>query len=583
MEQKELKFLQGEYWYGGAVNDGYLLPLSRESEYELNFDFNDTYNQINPLYVSSKGRYIWLEKGGRIHFQKGVIVINAEEIEIDDSGKNLMEAQQNAAKKHFRANGKKPEDFIFKSPQICSWIVFQHSQDQQKVLGYAKSYVEAGYSAGSFILDNSWQKNYGDWDFNREVFPDPEKMLDELHNMGFKVVLWLVPYVAPDAESCRELMENDGLIADENGNPRLMNWWDGDSYALDFTKPYANEWLKREMNKLKTKYGIDGFKLDGGDSQFLWKDYSLGNTQNELWARVADEIDETFVELRGCYKNGGRGYRYDIEVKIIRYNKRRGRIMFEFLFLGTSAWDYSERLQSDFRDCFDYDARRAAAGLLNGQYLIDCGFHCEDSLRIANVDTSKISDIFITHLHEDHCDFVFIEKLAKARTSPLFVWVRQDAELPNLTNVVWKRMNKKEIYKLSNDMTVVGLYANHEESSYPQHLLFERQGKRFLYACDGAWFLYETYYALKDANLSLLVLDCTCGDYEGEWRMAEHNSIPMLRLMLPSLKNWGTINERTEIYISHLAPSLHKPHFETAKLLSPDGVKVAYDGLRVEV
>ena len=222
---------------------------------------------------------------------------------------------------------------------------------------------------------------------------------------------------------------------------------------------------------------------------------------------------------------------------------------FKFTFLGTSAYDYSEKLKTEFQNSFDYDARRAAAGLLNGQYLIDCGFHCEESLRIAKVDTSKISDIFITHLHDDHCNFEFIEKVAKEKVAPLNVWVRHDAEVPKLANINWKRMAKKERYHLSDGTTIVGLYANHDESTWPQHLLFEKSGKRFLYACDGAWFLYDTYYALKDMKLSLLVLDCTCGDYEGEWRMAEHNSIPMIRLMLPSLKNWGTISDETEIYI----------------------------------
>lgn len=257
--------------------------------------------------------------------------------------------------------------------------------------------------------------------------------------------------------------------------------------------------------------------------------------------------------------------------------------VFEFTFLGTSAYDYSEKLKTEFKNSFDYDARRAAAGLLNGQYLVDCGLHCEESLRIAKADTSKISDIFITHLHEDHCCFEFMEKLASEKASPLNVWIRHDSEVPEILNVNWIRMEKGAEYTLPSGMTVTGLYANHDEISRPQHLLFEKDGKRFLYACDGAWFLYDTYYALQDAQLSLAVLDCTCGDYEGDYRMAEHNSIPMIRLMLPSLKNWGTISDETEIYISHLAPSLHKPHFETVEIMKDIGVKVAYDGLTVEI
>ena len=254
-----------------------------------------------------------------------------------------------------------------------------------------------------------------------------------------------------------------------------------------------------------------------------------------------------------------------------------------FLFLGTSAFDYSKKLETDYKDTFDYDARRAAMGLLNERYLIDCGLHCEDSIRIAGIDSSKISDIFITHLHKDHYCVDAIQNIAKNRETPLNVWVRWDAEVPEIFNVRWVKMDKLREYVLPDGMMVKSLQANHDENVYPQHFLFEKNGKRFLYACDGAWFLTETYYALKESRLSLLVLDGTCGDYEGEWRMAEHNSIPMIRLMLPSLKAWGMVDECSEIYISHIAPSLHKPHFETVEIMKEMGVKVAFDGLKIGI
>ncbi len=58
--KRKIPFLQNEYWYGGAVNDGYIFPLSDKSNYTIDLVYNETYNQVNPLYVSSKGRYIWL-------------------------------------------------------------------------------------------------------------------------------------------------------------------------------------------------------------------------------------------------------------------------------------------------------------------------------------------------------------------------------------------------------------------------------------------------------------------------------------------------------------------------------------------
>ena len=74
----------------------------------------------------------------------------------------------------------------------------------------------------------------------------------------------------------------------------------------------------------------------------------------------------------------------------------------EVVFLGTCACDYSPKLKDEFLNSFDFDARRSSCLLLDGQYLIDCGEHGLDSLRIAGVEYDAISDIFISHLHTDH-------------------------------------------------------------------------------------------------------------------------------------------------------------------------------------
>ena len=255
----------------------------------------------------------------------------------------------------------------------------------------------------------------------------------------------------------------------------------------------------------------------------------------------------------------------------------------EILFLGTCACDYSPLLQTTYKDVFDKNARRSSCALIDGRYLIDCGYHCLEELRIAKIDLSQITDIFVTHFHSDHYNVECISQIAKASDRTLRVWVRAGANVIAISNVEWKIMKKGTEYTVDENVTVTGLLANHNESVFPQHILLEIEGKKIFYALDGAWFLHETYYALKNASLDFLVLDCTCGDYEGDYRIGEHNSIPMIRLMLPSLKKWGTITENTQVYVSHLAPSLHKSHEETVEILQKDGVYVAYDGLSLQL
>jgi phosphoribosyl 1,2-cyclic phosphate phosphodiesterase len=252
-------------------------------------------------------------------------------------------------------------------------------------------------------------------------------------------------------------------------------------------------------------------------------------------------------------------------------------------FLGTCAYDFSPRLEGDCRDRFDKDARRSSALLVNGQYLIDCGIHTLDSLCIIGKPYHEITDLFVTHLHGDHFNRDHVAALAAGRTEPLRMWVREDANIEDIPNVTVIKMTLFQRYEVSEGLFLTGMPANHAQKTCPQHLLIEQDGRKIFYGCDGGWLLNTTYECLRNQKLSLAVFDCTVGDYVGDFRLAEHNSIPMLRLMLPSLTTIGAINSDTQVYFSHLAPSLHKPHDETVTIATEMGAHVAYDGLSVTI
>ncbi|MBR2295826.1 MAG: MBL fold metallo-hydrolase [Clostridia bacterium] len=250
-------------------------------------------------------------------------------------------------------------------------------------------------------------------------------------------------------------------------------------------------------------------------------------------------------------------------------------------FLGTCACDFSPRLKTDLRDKLDKDARRSSSMLINDTLLLDCGTHTINSLDILKIPYEQITDLLITHLHDDHFDVENIKKLAQGRHTPLRIWVREDATLPEIPNTQINKMTLFERYLISDNTYATGMMANHDESAFPQHFLIECEGKSVFYGCDGAWLLNKTYYHLHKRHLDVAVFDCTTGDYEGEWRIGEHNGIPMLRVMLPSLKSVEAITDKTKVYFSHLAPSLHKSHDETEKIAHTLGAFVAYDGLTI--
>lgn len=254
-------------------------------------------------------------------------------------------------------------------------------------------------------------------------------------------------------------------------------------------------------------------------------------------------------------------------------------------FVGTCACDYSPLLKTTLRDRLDKDARRSSCALIDGHVLIDCGDHALDSLRIQNLSLSAIDAVLLTHLHSDHYNAEHIRAIASAAPRELVVAAHEGAmeELHqalqgcNARLLPLKYLEETEIVGLD----VTALPANH--TCHPAHYLIKSGDRKLYYATDGAWILYDALYHLKGQKVDLIALDATVGDYEGDFRVGEHNSIPMIRLMLASLSKLEIYKPDAKIYLTHIAPSLHKPHDQTVRALVPEGLLVAYDGLEVEI
>ena len=274
IEKNELtvEMLENEYWWGGSIDKGTDNPFSSTSVYEEDLSITGG-NQTMPLYISSKGRYIHCDNLYRVKIENGKITINCEgEIVLEQAGSTLRDAYMAAKEKYFPFDGKHlPEEF-FKTAQYNTWMEFTYDPTQEGVLEYAKAIVDNGFAPGILIIDEGWQRNYGDWTFDKTKFPDAKKMIDELHQMGFVVMLWVAPYVVSSGRSfvCNSFdcfcHGNKKFLAidDEWNSTALVQWWNGYSAILDFTKKSDAEFLENQLNALMREYGVDGFKFDGG-------------------------------------------------------------------------------------------------------------------------------------------------------------------------------------------------------------------------------------------------------------------------------------------------------------------------------
>jgi alpha-glucosidase (family GH31 glycosyl hydrolase) len=126
----------------------------------------------------------------------------------------------------------------------------------------------------------------GDFTFSADgKWPNPKKMIDELHRQGIRLLLWQIPALkslGSEQHAQQEIdeaymLEKDYCLRWPDGSPyRVRPFWFHDSLLLDFNNPSAVEWWMSKRAYLLDELSVDGFKTDGGEH--LWgKDVVFAN------------------------------------------------------------------------------------------------------------------------------------------------------------------------------------------------------------------------------------------------------------------------------------------------------------------
>ena len=287
-----VSMLPGEHWWGVCNDFGREMPFTEKSDFSCDLRLDNYSHQSLAFLCSDKGRVIWCAEPVGVKIADGKIALESDKGEIvlkENAGRNLAEAFRYAAKTWFPPTGEEPELLYFAAPQYNTWIELTYHQNEKDVLAYAKSMLDHGLPPGVFMIDDTWQHDYGEWEFDTRRFRDPKGMVAKIHAMGFKVLLWMCPFVSMDSPAYRRIAfginpddvkgypSRGGFLADGSGrkhphlgipDPAAVEWWNGKSALLDFTHPNAVDWFTEQLDRLVKDYGVDGFKFDGGGVEF---------------------------------------------------------------------------------------------------------------------------------------------------------------------------------------------------------------------------------------------------------------------------------------------------------------------------
>jgi len=151
------------------------------------------------------------------------------------------------------------------------WVWEDNKNTREAALNLVKGYRDRGIPVGTIIIDSPWETAYNSFAWDKERYPQPQKMINELHHYGVRVVMWITGAMnrtskdtPQDKPSAYDYVIQKGWVVNEG---REFHWWKGKGVHIDFTNKKACDWFGTQMDKLM-KMGIDGWKVDEAE-QYL--------------------------------------------------------------------------------------------------------------------------------------------------------------------------------------------------------------------------------------------------------------------------------------------------------------------------
>ena len=160
--------------------------------------------------------------------------------------------------------------------------------------------------AGMTLIDRPHFSKVLDFRFNPVQFPNPQRLMNDLHCKGLRAILWAVPFVERSSPQFAEGAGRGYFLKYKSGKPFSANDLNPekppkpkqDLYFVDFTNPAAAKWWKNALKKM-VRMGFDGFKLDRSDEllpAFENIIYFNGRNAREMYNEYATLYAKVFWE-----------------------------------------------------------------------------------------------------------------------------------------------------------------------------------------------------------------------------------------------------------------------------------------------
>ena len=266
-----------EALYGGGSRAlgfnrrGNKLKLRNQAHYGYG-DRAELLNFSIPLVLSSK---IYA-----IHFDNSAI----GELDLDSAKSNTLRYQSVSGRVTYQVMAADRWEELIQNytrltgtqPLLPRWALGNFSSrfgyhNQAEVEKTIKKFEDDKIPVDAIILDLYWfgkaiQGTLGNLEWDRETFPNPEKMMADLNAMNIKTILITEPFVLTTSSKWQEADSKKVLATDPTGKSAIFDFYFGNGGIVDVFKPEGKTWFWNIYKNLVNQ-GVGGWWGDLGEPE----------------------------------------------------------------------------------------------------------------------------------------------------------------------------------------------------------------------------------------------------------------------------------------------------------------------------
>lgn len=207
------------------------------------------------------------------------------------------------------------------------------------------------------------------------------------------------------------------------------------------------------------------------------------------------------------------------------------------------------------------------------------------------LDLGLVRDLFITHTHADHLLAselaMRLPVFARGLDGPLRVYGHDAAVRvcrgalgrPDSERLQLRRIALFETAD-TGDARVTALPANHDPDETCLLFWIEKGGRTVFYGHDTGLLPAETWAWMAGRRADLVILDCTNGNLPFT---GSHLNVEAAIGIRDRMRAEGMLAPAARVVVTHFSHNIGLMHDDLTAIFEPEGIIVAYDGMKLEL